>query len=62
MQLLVVGWFMCNALLAQKKERWWRDSPLLFFLTLCYFQEEEKISEEHKATEAAQNAAEWKKL
>lgn len=29
-----------------------------FFLTLCYFQEEEKISEEHKATEAAQNAAE----
>lgn len=59
MQLLAIGWFMCNALLAQKKELW-RDSPLLV-LTLCYFQEGEKIREEHKATEEAQNAAEWKK-
>lgn len=30
-----------------------------FFLTLCYFQEGEKVSEEHKATEAAQNPADY---
>lgn len=56
----IIMQLLANALLAQRGATMERFSSASF-LTLCYFQEGEKMKEDCKATEAAQKAAERKK-